>query len=60
MGRVLRESVGASLVVVSLGALGLGVAELRGRDYVAATLLILVGLALVRSGVELLRPSVGE
>jgi hypothetical protein len=60
MSRVLREGAGAALVLSSLTVLALGVAELRGRDYVAAALLVLVGIALVRSGVELLRPSVGE
>jgi len=33
---------------------------LRERDYLACVILTLTGLSLMRAGVELLRPSVGE
>jgi hypothetical protein len=33
---------------------------LAEHDYVAASLLVFAGLSLLRAGVELLRPSVGE
>jgi hypothetical protein len=48
------------LLLAGLGALGWAVWELRTRDYVAAILLVVTGLSLVRAGAELLRPSVGE
>ena len=34
--------------------------HLRGHDYVSAVLAILLGLAVLGAGVELLRPTVGE
>jgi len=55
-----RESAGALLIVAALFVLGTGVRHLRDQEFVGAVLLISVSLALVRSGVELLRPSMGE
>lgn len=46
---------GAALVLAALAVLYLAVAELRGRDYVASLLLLLAGLSVMRSGVELLK-----
>ena len=60
MARTLREGTGALLVLVSLGTLFVAVRELSGHDYVAAAMLTFSGLALLRAGVELLRPTVGE
>lgn len=60
MGRHLREGSGALLVLVAAGTLFYSIVLLRSRDYIAAALLIGTGLAVLRSGVELLRPSVGE
>jgi hypothetical protein len=56
----LREGVGVTLVVSALVVLGLGIRHLRDQEYVGAVLLVTTGLALIRSGVELLRPSMGE
>jgi hypothetical protein len=56
----LREGVGLTLVVTALVLLGLGIRHLRDQEYVGAVLLVTTGLALIRSGVELLRPSMGE
>lgn len=60
MGRALRDGTGLLLVIVALGALFAGVVQLRERDYLASMLLLLTGLAVLRAGVELLRPTVGE
>lgn len=60
MSRTLRDGAGALLVLASLVTLFRTVVELRGHDYLAALLLCVMGLALVRGGVELLRPTVGE
>jgi len=60
MGRAIRDGSGAALVICSLGVLFYAVAQLRGHDYVAAILLVVTGLFLLRAGVELLRPTVGE
>ena len=60
MAKHLREGVGVALVVGALIVLGLGIRHLRDQEYVGAVLLVTTGLALVRSGVELLRPSMGE
>ncbi len=56
----LREGSGALLILVALFVLGTGIRHLRDQEFVGALLLISVSLALVRSGVELLRPSMGE
>lgn len=60
MSRHLREGSGAILIVSALVLLSLGIAHLRDQEYVGAVLLVTTGLALVRAGVELLRPSMGE
>lgn len=60
MARVLRDGSGLLLVILALAALFGGVVELGGHDYLAAALLLLTGLAVLRAGVELLRPTVGE
>jgi hypothetical protein len=60
MARSLREASGALLLLVSLGTLFVAVRELGGHDYVAAGMLTFAGIALLRAGVELLRPTVGE
>jgi hypothetical protein len=60
MGRAVRDGSGLVLVIVALAALFWGVVELGGHDYLAAMLLLLTGLAVLRAGVELLRPTVGE
>jgi hypothetical protein len=56
----LREGTGALLIVAALFVLGTGIRHLRDQEFVGALLLIIVSLALVRAGVELLRPSMGE
>jgi hypothetical protein len=56
----LREASGAVLILAALVVLGTGIRHLRDQEFVGALLLISVSLALVRSGVELLRPSMGE
>ncbi len=60
MGSALREVTGAVLVSAALFVLFYGVAELRARDYVACIILVLTGLSLMRAGVELLRPFLGD
>lgn len=60
MGRALRDGSGLVLVILALAVLFGGVVELGDHDYLAATLLLLSGLAVLRAGVELLRPTVGE
>ncbi|MGF1468787.1 MAG: hypothetical protein ACFCGT_21885 [Sandaracinaceae bacterium] len=60
MARAFREGAGVLLVAVAMGGLFYGVVELRGHDYLAAALLLLAGLSVLRAGVELLRPTVGE
>ena len=61
MGRtLLRDGSGVLLVLAALAVLVLAVTDLRGHDYLAAILLVVTGLSLLRAGVELLRPSVGE
>jgi hypothetical protein len=60
MGRVLRDGSGATLLVGAIGLLFWAVVQLREHDYVAAVLLIVAGLSVLRAGVELLRPTLGE
>ncbi|AKF07888.1 hypothetical protein [Sandaracinus amylolyticus] len=60
MGRTLRDGSGALLVGVAMAALFFGVVQLRAHDYVAAVLLVIVALSVLRAGVELLRPTLGE
>lgn len=58
--RVLREGSGLLLVVLAFAALFTGVVELTAHDYLAAALLLFTGVAVLRAGVDLLRPTVGE
>lgn len=60
MGRALRNGTGLLLTATAMGALFYGVNQLREHDYIAAALLLVTGLAILRAGVELLRPTVGE
>jgi hypothetical protein len=60
MSRYVREGCGALLLASALLIMGLGVRHLRDQEFVGAVLLMLSGLTLVRAGVELLRPSMGE
>jgi hypothetical protein len=60
MGRWLRDGSGTVLLASALAVLFHAVTRLRGHDYVACILLTTTGLALLRAGVELLRPSLGE
>ncbi len=60
MARLLREGSGTVLLLAALAALFHGVRLLHGRDYLACIILVFTGISLLRAGVELLRPSVGE
>ncbi|HJL16763.1 MAG TPA: hypothetical protein RMH99_13960 [Sandaracinaceae bacterium LLY-WYZ-13_1] len=60
MGRIVRDGSGLVLVLAALAALFFGVSQLREHDYLAAALMLLTGLAVLRAGVELLRPTIGE
>lgn len=60
MGPVVRDGTGALLVGVAIAALFWAIVQLRAHDYLAAVLLIVTGLSVMRAGVELLRPTLGE
>lgn len=60
MSRQLREGCAALLLLSALVLIGIGVQHLRDQEFVGAVLLALTGLTLVRAGVDLLRPSMGE
>jgi hypothetical protein len=60
MAKHLREGSGAVLILSALAVLWLAIRHLRDQEFVGAVLLVSTGLALVRAGVELLRPSMGE
>jgi hypothetical protein len=60
MTGLLREACGALVLIGALVLLGLAVTHLRDQEFVGALLLTFAGVMLVRSGVELLRPSMGE
>ena len=60
MGRAVRDGSGALLVGAAIAVLFWGVLQLRAHDYVAAVLLVITGLSVLRAGVELLRPTLGE
>ncbi|MGE0787081.1 MAG: hypothetical protein AB7S26_15515 [Sandaracinaceae bacterium] len=60
MAHILRDGTGLVLVLGALGALGWGLSELASHDYLSAILAIVVGLSVMRAGVDLLRPTVGE
>lgn len=55
-----KDALGVIVVLAALFGLGLGVFEVRGHDYVGAALALGAGLFALRSGVSLLRPTVGE
>lgn len=56
----MRDGSGALLIGAAIAVLFWGVLQLRAHDYVAAILLVIAGLAVLRAGVELLRPTLGE
>ncbi len=60
MGRVLRDGTGLLLVALAMGLLFVAVRTLLDHDYLAAMLLITSGLSVMRAGVEILRPTLGE
>ncbi len=60
MLRFVRELAGLGLLVSSLGVLFRGVLVLGRHDYVAALVLVVVGLSLLGAAMELLRPGLGE
>jgi hypothetical protein len=60
MGRSLREGSGTLLVLGALAVLYQAVSVLRVRDYLGCIILVMVGLSVMRAGVELLRPSIGD
>lgn len=60
MANRLREALGAVLIVCALAALWMGLSHLRQQEFVATVLLITTGLSILRAGVELLRPGLGE
>lgn len=60
MARVIRDGSGLLFAILALLALGAGVVELRDHDYLAAALLLVTGISVLRAAVELLRPTVGE
>ena len=60
MARPLRDASGATAMLAAIAGLVWAVVQLTAHDYVAAILLIITGLTLARTAVELLRPTVGE
>ena len=56
----LRPTAGILLIGSSLGGLWMGVEHLRDQEYVAAVIVVTTALSVLRAGVELLRPTVGE
>ena len=60
MGRAVRDGTGLVLTIAAIAALFWGIVQLHDHDYLAAMLMLLTGLAVMRAGVELLRPTVGE
>ncbi len=60
MRRSLPEAIGAVLVGASLFLFYQCIVYLQRRDYVAAILIMFVGFAVIRSGVELLRGPLGD
>lgn len=53
--RTLPQALGSLLVLGSLGVFYQTIVSLERRDYVAAILLMFMGFAVIRAGVELLR-----
>lgn len=60
MGRLVRDGSGLTLVLAGLGVLFWAISQLSDHDYLASLLALLTGLGVLRAGVELLRPTVGE
>ncbi len=56
----LREIIGVLILSGGLAVGGYALWQLRGHDYVAAIVGALISLGLLGSGVELLRPAMGE
>ena len=50
MASILRDGTGVLLVLISVAVLAYGVGELRAHDHVAAILLVVTGLSLLRAG----------
>ena len=55
-----QVALGLQIALGALGLLGWGLVILRAQDYVASAILVLTGLSIMRAGIELLRPTVGE
>lgn len=55
-----KDILGILIVIGAALGLGYGVSEIAARDYVAAGLLLIAGSSMMRAGVQLLRPTVGE
>jgi hypothetical protein len=60
MSKRLREGAGALLLMCALVVLAFAITHLRDQEYVGAVLMVTTGLSLLRAGVELMRPSMGE
>lgn len=60
MSRAVRDGTGVTLIAVAVIALVYSVVLMRGRDHVASALLLVASLSVLRAGVELLRPALGE
>lgn len=60
VARRLAEVLGGLVMLAGLAVLFEAILMLRAHDYVAALLLGLVAVPLVRAAVDLLRPSLGE
>lgn len=56
----LRAGVGVVLAVAGLGVLWEAIRRLHVGDYLAATLLMVAGICVLRIGAALLQPSIGE
>jgi hypothetical protein len=59
MVRAVRHGAGVVILLGALAVLFRGVTWLQTRDYLACIILVLTGLSLMRSALELLRPSTG-
>lgn len=60
MRGALRDGTGLALVALAIGLLFFGIRTLVEHDYLAAMLLVTSGLSVMRAGVEILRPTLGE
>lgn len=57
---VWKDILGLVLVVLAFVGLGVGIYEVTAREYVGALLALGAGVATLRGGVDVLRPTVGE